>query len=50
MKMHSVFYILLLEPIKNLENSNDEAIKDEYKIENILKRKLVKERIFYLVS
>jgi len=50
MKVHPVFHISLLEPTENPENSNDEATEDEYEVENILKRKLVEGRIFYLVS
>jgi hypothetical protein len=48
--MYLVFYILLLELIENLENNNNKVTKDKYKIKNILKRKLVDKRIFYLVS
>ena len=48
--MYLIFYILLLELTKNLKNNNNKVNKDKYKINKILKKKLINKRIFYLVS
>ena len=36
MRIHPIFYILLLEPTRNPENENDEADNEEYEVEKIL--------------
>jgi hypothetical protein len=36
MYIYLVFYILLLKPIKNLENKKDEVNNNKYKIKKIL--------------
>lgn len=38
MRIHLIFHILLLEPIKNLETLEDEVDDTEYEIERILDR------------
>lgn len=48
--MHPMFYISLLEPIRNPENENDEVDDEEYKVKKILKRKSEKGQIYYLVK
>lgn len=50
MKIYSVFYILLLESIRNPENKDDKVDDEEYEIEKILKRKLEKGWIYYLIK
>jgi hypothetical protein len=50
MKIHPIFHISLLEPTASQHENYDEADEEEHEVERIVRRKVEKGRILYLVK